>query len=183
MLTAPGPGLSCPNFPEILPLSPMWVYEGQRWCTWEVLDRAALCLTSWGVRGCPGTLFCRSHSTGSKAAGAAKTGQPLAEMEEHSGKCLAGPGDAAPILVKKHPSGPSRTPLLEIGSRITGAPVAPALAFPTSLSAASRSLIPMYGVWVAAPPETRWRLETSHIGARQVGLGVTFIVQEYTFVD
>lgn len=142
MLTLPGPGLSCPKFPEILPPSPVWVYEGHRRCTWENLGRVALFLTTWGARGCSGT-FCRSHSAASNAVGAANTGQPLEDIEEQFGKCLAGPGDAAPILVTKHPSGPSRSPLLDTRSRITGAPAAPALAFKTTLSAASRSLMPI----------------------------------------
>lgn len=88
-------------------------------------------------------------------------------MEEQLGKCLAGPGDAAPILVTKHPSGPSRSPLLDTRSRITGAPVAPALVFRTNLSAASRSWIPMYGVRFTASSETRRRLEESFGGAWQ----------------
>ena len=167
MLTIPGPGLSCPRFPEILPPSPIWVYEGHRRCTWEILDRPLL-LTRWGVRGCSG-IFCRSHCAGSNAVGAAKTGQPLEEIEELLGKCLAGPGDAAPILVTKHPSGPSRSPLLDERRRMTGAPLAPALAFKTRLSAASRALMPMYGVCAVVFPETRGRLERSRDGVWRFG--------------
>lgn len=81
-------------------------------------------------------------------------------MEETSGKCLAGPGEAAPNLVTKHPSGPSRSPLLDKRRRITGEPVVPAFAFPINFSAASCSLSPMnWGPSTAlAAPEFHERL-------------------------